>query len=69
METLRTLNPRRIFHAPGSISLHGGVSQVSLEFGPSDLDLSALPTGQLWPLKKKWSVKAQANGSVASNTL
>ena len=43
METWRILHPRWILDAPGAISVQGGVSQVSLESGPSGQELSALP--------------------------
>ena len=43
METsIETFHPRRILYAPGIISIHGGVSQASLEPGPSGPELSAL---------------------------
>ena len=47
MRTWRTLHQRRILHAPGAISVHGGVS-------PRDsrtraLRPGALPSEPLWP--------------------
>ena len=47
MGTWRTLHTRLILHAPGAISVHGDVSQVSLKLGPSDPELSALLTAKL----------------------
>ena len=40
METWRTLHPREILHAPGAISVYGGVSQASLESETSGPELS-----------------------------
>ena len=45
MGTWKTMNPRRILHAPGAISVHDGVLPASLEPGTSGLDLNPLSTG------------------------
>ena len=50
METRRTLQPRRILHAPAAISIHGSFRQGSLEPGPSGQELGTLPTIQLRPV-------------------
>ena len=51
--TWRTLHPRRILHAPGAISVHGGLWLVtSLEPGPSGLKSNALPTRLTRPALK-----------------
>ena len=47
MATWMTLHPRRILHAPGSISVHGSFRHASLETGSSAQELMTLPTGQL----------------------
>ena len=51
MGTWRTLQPRRISHAPGAISLHSSFGQVRLEPGPAGQELRTLPTVQLRPPK------------------
>ena len=43
MGTLRTLQPRRILHAPGGTGVRGGFCQASLKSGPSGW---TLPTVQ-----------------------
>ena len=50
MGTWSTLHLQRILHAPGGISMHGGVSLASLELGLSGPELGALPTGRPQPL-------------------
>ena len=58
MRTWKTLNPRRILHAPSLFSLHGGLYGVpltSLEPGPFDHEASVLLTERK-SISIKWLV-------------
>ena len=54
METFRTLDLRRILHAPNAIRIHGIFHQASLEPGPSSSELRALSTAQPRPQIIQW---------------
>ena len=47
------MQPRRILHAPGAISVDVGISSNNHEHGPSGPQLRTLSAGQPWPPMKE----------------